>query len=72
MSSKRNVALSATIVLSAGPSRYRRLPEHHSVIHAHPTIYNVAPGSNSDNRCSPAGGPTCSDRCLPSGPPCKT
>jgi hypothetical protein len=71
MSSNRNVELSAAIVLSADFT-VSAATEHHSVTHAHPVIYNVAPGYNSDNHCSPAGGPTCSDRCLPSGPPCKT
>jgi len=71
MPRKRNVALSAAIALSAAFT-VSAATEHHGVTHAHPVIYNVAPGYNSDNRCSPAGGPICSDRCLPSGPPCKT
>jgi hypothetical protein len=71
MLSKIEVVLSAAIVLSAAFTALAGT-ERHSVTRAHPVIYNVAPGYNSDNRCSPAGGPTCSDRCLPSGPPCKT
>ena len=71
MLSRIKVVLLAAIVLSAAFTALAGT-ERHCVTHAHPVIYNVAPDYNSDNRCSPAGGPTCSDRCLPSGPPCKT
>jgi hypothetical protein len=71
MSSKKNVALSVAIVLSAAFTA-SAATEHRSVTHPHPAIYNVAPSYDSDNLCSPSGGATCSDRCLPSGPPCRT